>query len=206
MEIQKHTVFDTPVLNIVFWLLASLILWGCGWKIRGKVPAEEKKLVMIAAPHTSNWDFFWTLMLALKLRLKVYMMGKKELMEKPMGFTLKWLGLIPIDRSQNRDTVAHAVEIFSSADRMVLIIPPSGTRSKVSQWKTGFYHIAAGAGVPIGLGYLDYARKTGGMGMLVHPSGDFTADMEKIRLFYDGITGKYPEKAYGDFPSEKQKP
>ncbi|TWI75353.1 1-acyl-sn-glycerol-3-phosphate acyltransferase [Desulfobotulus alkaliphilus] len=198
MKVQKTTIFDMPVLNTLLWLMASFILWVFGWKMEGDVPEEEKKLVMIAAPHTSNWDFFWTLLLALKLRLKVYMMGKKELTEKPMGFLLKWTGLVPVDRSQRGNTVELAVEIFEKAEKMVLIIPPSGTRSRVSQWKTGFYHIATGAKVPIGLGYLDYATKKGGMGMLLHPTGDMAADMETIRAFYSGVTGKYPEKAFVD--------
>ncbi|MCW7753948.1 1-acyl-sn-glycerol-3-phosphate acyltransferase [Desulfobotulus sp. H1] len=198
MKIQTTTIFDTPVLNWFFWMMASGILWLFGWKIEGDVPEEEKKMVMIAAPHTSNWDFFWTLLLALKLRLKVYMMGKKELTEKPLGFLLKWMGLVPVDRSRKGNTVELAVEVFGHADRMVLIIPPSGTRSRVSQWKTGFYHIARGAKVPIGLGYLDYATKKGGMGMLLYPSGDMAADMERIRAFYSGISGKYPDKAFQD--------
>lgn len=206
MEIQKATLFDTPVLNTLLWLFASFILWICGWKIEGDVPREEKKMVMIAAPHTSNWDFFWTLLLALKMRLKVYMTGKKELTEKPMGFMLKWMGLVPIDRSQRKNTVKLAVEIFDAADKMVLIIPPSGTRSKVSQWKTGFYHIAQGAGVPIGLGFLDYATKTGGMGMILRPTGDMAADMETIRAFYSTKTGKYPEKAFGGTSRDTEGP
>lgn len=204
MEIQKRTVFDAPVLNSVLWAVASVILWVCGWTMRWDVEEEPEKMVMIAAPHTSNWDFFWTLLLALKLRLKVYMIGKKELVEAPMGFMLKWLGIVPVDRSRKLNTVGLAVEVFEAAEKMVLIIPPSGTRSRVTKWKTGFYHIAAGAGVPIGLGYLDYAKKSGGMKVLFHPTGDMDADMKEIRGFYDTVTGKYPEKSFAEKKSTEE--
>ena len=108
---------------------------------------------------------------------------------------MRWLGGIPIDRSKTNNVVASTIDVFNAHDKLVIIVPPEGTRNKVSYWKTGFYHIAAGANVPIVLGYVDYQRKAGGIGPTVMPTGDIEADMQEIRSFYTGVTGKHPEKS-----------
>jgi len=148
---------------------------------------------MIAAPHTTNWDLPITLALTFVFRIKVYWMGKDTIFRWPFGTLMKWLGGIPVDRSKTHNIVEQSVSAFQKNDHLVMIVPPEGTRKKVRYWKTGFYHIAHGAGVPIVLGYLDYARKTGGIGPVVWPSGDIDADMKIIQTFYAGITGKYPD-------------
>jgi 1-acyl-sn-glycerol-3-phosphate acyltransferase len=174
--------------------LAICILKVSGWKAEGQKP-DISRYVIIAAPHTSNWDFLYTVCLAFIFRIKPYIMMKAAWFRWPLGPLFKWLGAIPIDRSKSNNVVAQSISAFNEADELVMIIPPSGTRSKVLYWKTGFYHIANGAGVPIVLGYLDYGRKVGGLGPAFVPTGDIDADMVQIRDFYEDVEGKYPLKA-----------
>ncbi len=193
---MQKTIFHSPVLSRVMHWLSRAVLFVLGWTY-----AEEghraPKYVIIAAPHTSNWDFFYTMLVAFALDIKVYAMGKKSLTEGPLGRLMLWLGVIPIDRNKSSNVVAQTIEAFNSHNSLVIIIPPSGTRNKVQYWKTGFYHIAHGAGVPIALGYIDYKRKKGGLGPFITPTGNLEADMTIIRKFYAGITGKHPEKQLG---------
>lgn len=173
--------------------LACGILLILGWTVSAN-PQVVPKYVVIAAPHTSNWDFFYTMLVAFALKLKVYAMGKKSLTEGLFGPLMLWFGIIPIDRSKSNNVVAQTIETFKQHDNLVIIIPPSGTRNKVQYWKTGFYHIAHGAGVPIALGFIDYKKKCGGLGPFLTTSGDIDKDMIAIRAYYANITGKNPEK------------
>jgi len=163
-----------------------------GWSIGGKVP-DIKKFVIIAAPHTTNWDFPITLAITFVLKIKIYWMGKAEMFRWPFGAACRWLGGIPIDRSQSQNMVEQSIHAFKEMDNLIMIIPPEGSRKKVSYWKTGFYHIALGAKVPIVLGYLDYRRKTGGIGHTFCPTGNIEKDMQEIKAFYATITGKYQD-------------
>jgi len=195
MKLAKHTIFDSPLLNSALRRISLCILRSIGWKIEGKVP-DISKYVLIAAPHTSNWDFVVTLLVAFGLELKVYTMIKQEMAEMYFVSSMfKWLGVIPVDRSQSSNTVEQAIQLFQENEKLVLVISPPGTRKKVRKWKTGFYHIANGADIPIAMGFLDYARKTGGIGPLFKPTGDIEADMVEIRSFYLDITGKYSDHA-----------
>jgi 1-acyl-sn-glycerol-3-phosphate acyltransferase len=133
-------------------------------------------------------------MICFALRLKVYWMGKSSLFPPLLGAIMRWLGGIPVDRSRAGNLVQGTVDAFNKAERLTVIVPPEGTRSKVTHWKTGFYYIAQGAGVPIALGYLDFHKKEGGIGRMFQPSGDIAADMVEIQDFYAGITGKNPGK------------
>lgn len=160
-----------------------------GWRVEGEIP-DIKKCVIIAAPHTSNWDFPITLAIAFALKVKIYWMGKSAIFRWPFGTFCRWLGGIPIDRSRTHRVVEQAVEAFKARERLIMVIPPEGTRKKVAYWKTGFYHIACGAQVPIVLGFLDYRRKAGGIGPTFQPTGCIEADMRSIRAFYATITGK----------------
>jgi 1-acyl-sn-glycerol-3-phosphate acyltransferase len=119
-------------------------------------------------------------------------MGKETIFRKPFKKFFKWLGGIPIDRSKSYNVVAQSIQQFKESENLILAIAPSGTRKRVKKWKTGFYHIAKGANIPISLGFLDYRRKVGGFGPLLYPTGDFGADMKIIREFYAGVTGKHP--------------
>jgi len=191
---MHYTVFDTPVVRQVLHWISRAYLNVFKWRCEGLLP-NFPKCVMIAAPHTSNWDFPITMFIAFALRAKVYWMGKESLFRKPFGSIMRWLGGIPIDRSRANNVVAATIDVFNTHDDLIIIIPPEGTRGKVSYWKTGFYHIAAGAGVPIVLGFLDYRRKAGGIGPSVMPTGDIEKDMATICSFYAGVTAKYPEKS-----------
>lgn len=173
-------------------LRRAIALWAyarAGWKVEGHVP-ESKKFVVIAAPHTSNWDLPFMLGVAYTYRIQLRWMGKASLFWPPLGWLMTALGGIPIDRSKANDVVSQMVDIYTAADTLAVAIPPEGTRSKVRKWKTGFYNIAHGANVPIALGFLDYKRKVGGIGGVFTTTGDYAADLEEIKAFYAGVTGK----------------
>ncbi len=190
---MDFTICATPILkNLLYWV-SLFILKVTGWRMIGHVP-EEPKFILIAAPHTSNWDLPITLYLAFAFKLKIYWMGKDSLFRFPFGGILKWLGGIPIDRSKANNMVEQSIAVFHENEKLTLVVPPEGTRKKVRYWKTGFYYIAKGAGVPIGLGFLDYGRKEGGFGPSVMPTDDIEADMAKIRAFYADKTGKYVDQ------------
>jgi 1-acyl-sn-glycerol-3-phosphate acyltransferase len=147
--------------------------------------------VFIAAPHTSNWDLPYTLMVAFVLRLNPYWMGKQSIFKAPFGGVMRWLGGIPVNRAQSNNLVAASADAIRAADGpLQLIVPPEGTRSKTRYWKTGFYYIARTAQVPIVMAYMDYATKRSGLGPLFQPTGDVDADMAAIKAFYAPFKGK----------------
>jgi len=165
-----------------------------GWKVRGDWPAHVPKMVLVAAPHTSNWDGLYMLATAGYFRVKLRWMGKASLTKGPFGGLIKWLGCVPIDRSQKNDVVQAMADAFAATDRMVLAIPPEGTRSATREWKTGFYHIACAANVPIVLSVLDYGGRTASLAAVIYPSGDYEADLPIIRSFYANAKGKHRDK------------
>ena len=188
---MHHTIFDTPVVNTLLRVISRAALRLTGWTIEGSLPAHAAKSVLIAAPHTSNWDLPFTLMLAFSLRLRVYWMGKQSLFRAPFGGVMRWLGGIPVNREQSSNLVASSAQAMRAAKGpMQLIVPPEGTRGKTRHWKTGFYYIAQEAGVPIMLAFVDYGRKVGGLGPVFEPTGDLDADMATIKAFYAPIKGK----------------
>lgn len=171
--------------------LAKAWLEAVGWTLEGGLPSE-RKFVLIAAPHTSNWDLVYALAGGAALGLSFHWMGKDSLFRGPAGAFLRAIGGMPVDRSTHHDLVQTLAREFARHERFVLLVPPEGTRKAVPYWKSGFYHIARLAGVPIALGVLDYGAKRVGIGPLVWPSGDVRADMAKIRAFYAGRLGKHP--------------
>lgn len=187
------TIFDTPVITPLLSLFARLLLRLAGWRMEGGPPPADK-YVLIAAPHTSNWDAPLMLAMALKQGLKLNWFVKDAFFKPPWGPLCRWLGAIAVDRSKNTNLVSQAIERFARVDRLTLAVPPEGTRGQTEYWKSGFYHIAVGAKVPISLAFLDYGRRVGSSGTLFHPCGDIYADMEKIRAVYEPITACYPEK------------
>lgn len=191
---MQYTVFDTPFVRTFLRWISLAYLRIFGWNCEGSLP-DFPKYVVIAAPHTSNWDFPITMFMAFALRTKVYWMGKASLFKRPFGPVMRWLGGIPVDRSKSNNVVEQTIAVFNEHENLVIVVPPEGTRNKVSYWKTGFYHIAHGANVPIVLGYIDFQRKAGGIGPVVIPSGDIETDMYTICSFYAGVIGKYPEKS-----------
>jgi len=191
---MRYTIFDTPVISMLMRSLAFSILKVFGWRLEGRLP-DVNKLVVIAAPHTSNWDLPVLLSLAFALKAKACWLGKHTLFRWPYGFLFRWMGGIPVYRSASQNVVAQSVEMFRNSEKLILTIPPEGTRSKVSHWKTGFYYIALGAEGPRARAVIDYKRKASGVGPTLYPTGDIEADMEIIRNFYINVTAKYPDKA-----------
>jgi len=202
---MHHTIFDTPVINTIMRWISVLILRLLGWRVAGETPSESK-YVLIAAPHTSNWDFPFTLMVCFALRLRVYWMGKSSLFPPLLGGVMRWLGGIPVDRQKSGNLVQGTIDAFNRSDRLTVIVPPEGTRDKVSHWKTGFYYIALGANVPILLGFMDFKDKVGGVSHFFHPTGDIERDMLEIKQFYRGYTGKNPQQFDDETIQVKDRP
>jgi 1-acyl-sn-glycerol-3-phosphate acyltransferase len=162
----------------------SLSLRLAGWQFEGEVP-PEKKYVCLATPHTSNWDGLLLVTLTRSIGLQLDWMVKDSWVKGPAGPVLRRVGAVAINRSRSTNIVEQMVEQFKKRDAFVLAIPPEGTRSRAEYWKSGFYHIARGANVPVVTGYLDFARKRAGLGPAIHMTGDVRADMDKIRAFYE---------------------
>jgi 1-acyl-sn-glycerol-3-phosphate acyltransferase len=168
-----------------------LILRLAGWRVEGSIPNKEKLLV-IAAPHTTSWDFVIGMIAILALGIRVSWLGVDWVVRYPF---MRSFGGIPVDRSAPREIVPRAIERFRTHTRHILALSPEGSRRKVVPWKTGFYRIAAGAGVPLVLAAIDPQRKLITIGPEVVPSGDYEADMEeKIRPFYAGYVERYPDQ------------
>lgn len=187
---MHRTIFDTPVVNTALRAASLAFLRFAGWKVEGALPAGVAKCVLIAAPHTSNWDLPYTLFVAFALNLRIYWMGKQSLFKWPFGPLMRWLGGLPVDRTKSNNLVAASAQAIRDADGpLQLVVPPEGTRDKTRHWKTGFYHIAIAADVPIVMAYMDYQRKVSGLGPVFQPSGDVQADMAAIKAFYAPIRG-----------------
>jgi 1-acyl-sn-glycerol-3-phosphate acyltransferase len=188
---MHRTIFTTPIVNTLLRGFSIGFLRLTGWRVEGALPAEARKAVLIAAPHTSNWDLPYTLMVSFALRLNIYWMGKQQIFRWPFGPLMRWLGGIAVNREQASNLVAASAAAIAAADGpLQLIVPPEGTRSKVREWKTGFYWIANTAQVPIVMAYMDYAEKRSGLGPLFQPSGDIEADMLAIKAFYAPFKGR----------------
>lgn len=165
-----------------------------GWRIEADIP-NIPKFVIVGAPHTSNYDFLLTVATFFSLSIKISWMGKRSLFRWPMKGLMTWLGGVPVDRRSERGSVVEqTVEAFNSRDKFIIAVMPEGTRSKVHEWKTGFYHIAKGAKVPIVAVRFDYGRKVMGVGPTFEPSGDSEADIAQIQSIYSDIKGKHPLK------------
>lgn len=191
---MRTTVFNTPLLTPLLRGISSGVLALMGWTAIGK-PIQDQRFVLIGAPHTSNWDFPLMLMVVLKLELKLHWMGKHSLFMFPFGGLMRWLGGIPIDRRSHHGIVDQVVAQYQENPQLVVLVPPEGTRKKVQDWKTGFYHIANNAGVPILMGYLDVSRKEAGLADFFYPTGDADTDIKNIRAFYATKKGIRPENA-----------
>jgi 1-acyl-sn-glycerol-3-phosphate acyltransferase len=186
--VVKRTIYCTPAITTLCRYLAHFFMRLRGWKVVGDAPVH-KKYVLIAAPHTSNYDFPLMLGSTLILKMNLHWMGKASLFSFPTGALARWLGGIAINRSTSNNTVEATVKVFDDAEELVIVIPPEGTRAAVTEWKTGFYHIAYQAKVPIVLGYVDTVSKTSGFGNSFIPTGDFDKDMIEIRAFYQDKRG-----------------
>jgi 1-acyl-sn-glycerol-3-phosphate acyltransferase len=182
-------------------LLARLVKHGLmalyhrhGWRAEGVVP-EPRRFVIIAAPHTSNWDFPYFLGLTQDLGVKAHFIGKASLFRWPLGAFMRAMGGIAVDRSSSHNMVQQMVAEFARRDAFMLTIAPEGTRGHSAKWKTGFYQIALAAKVPMVVGMMDYGRRVGGLGPAIMPTGDYAADMAKVWDVYKDCTPKNPAGA-----------
>jgi 1-acyl-sn-glycerol-3-phosphate acyltransferase len=173
------------------WLGLTLLRLG-GWRMAGEFP-DIPKLVLIGAPHSSNWDGIWGLAAKLALGLDIKILGKDSLFKVPvMGFVLRRLGVIPVDRSAAHGVVAQSAAMIRRAARFWYGLAPEGTRKPVERWKTGFWKIAKAAEVPILPAYVHYGDKVIGIGPLFEPGEDMAADIERIRAWYRSVSkGKF---------------
>jgi 1-acyl-sn-glycerol-3-phosphate acyltransferase len=173
---------------------ARLVLRLLGWRVVGEFPrAGCERCVLIAAPHTSNWDLPFMIAFAMAFELQISWIGKVALFRGPLGGFFRWLGGIPVLRGARDGQVEAIARLFSERPRLVLAIAPEGTRSRAEHWKSGFYQIARLARVPIVPAYLDYGTRTAGFGLPLLPSASLRADMDRLRAVYAGKRGLYAD-------------
>lgn len=177
------------------WLGRSAFAVG-GWQFSGDLP-DIRKFVVIVAPHTSNWDFFVGVMALWALDLRLSFLGKHTIFVWPVSAWLRSIGGIPVDRSSAHGFVGEVINAFAGKEQMWFAIAPEGTRKKVEHFRSGFLHIAAGAGVPVVLVYLDFAKRVIGFGPLMNPSLDVAADLAQVEAFYQTVHGCNPENQHG---------
>lgn len=172
--------------------LCMLILKLCGWKYIGNLP-EVKKAVVIAVPHTSNWDFVWGKLAFLAYNIQTSILMKKEMFVFPFSILLKSWGVIPVDRSKKVNLTDQLAEEFKKRESLYLSLAPEASRSLRPEWKKGFYYIALKAEVPIYLAEINYEDKTLTCGELFYPTGDLEKDLFYIKNRYKNCKPKYPE-------------
>ena len=190
---MRITVFNTPVLCQLLSGLAWLLLKLTGWKIEGQKPLS-RRFVMIGAPHTSNWDFIIFMGIALRMRMPVFWLGKSSLFRGPFGPVMRYLGGVPVYRERKNNLVSQVVGAFNCHPSFILAIAPEGTRSAVTEWKTGFWHIAQGAKVPVLPAFVDFPTKRAGIGSPYKLKGNMEQDIANLQAFYAPFTGKVPQQ------------
>jgi 1-acyl-sn-glycerol-3-phosphate acyltransferase len=174
-------------------MVARRLLGLAGWQVEGELP-DCPKFVVIVAPHTSNWDFVIGILAMFATGLRASWLGKHTIFRFPLAPVLRWLGGEPIDRSAPQGTVGTAIDHFQTRPQWVLGLSPEGTRRRVSRWKTGFYQIAVGAGVPIVPVTMDYRTRVLGIGAPVLPGSSEAVDMARLRTRFQKEMAKYPAK------------
>jgi 1-acyl-sn-glycerol-3-phosphate acyltransferase len=175
--------------------LGRLMMGLGGWRVEGGVP-DIPKMVLIVAPHTSNWDFLTGLSVKLAMRLGARFVGKHTLFRWPLGVFMRRLGGVPVDRAAAAGFVEETARVVRESERMTLVLAPEGTRKRSERWKSGFYRIAVAADVPILLAGFDYSRKVVFFGPLVRPTGDYEADLAEIQSHFRAGMARKPEN-YG---------
>jgi 1-acyl-sn-glycerol-3-phosphate acyltransferase len=173
--------------------MAHGILKLLGWELIGDFP-DLPKYILVGAPHTTNWDFPFAMLMMFASGVHFNWIAKDSLFRGPWGWLLRKIGGIPVWRDRKSNFVSQIVEAFDRSSRLIIAISPEGTRSLVTRWKTGFYYMATGAQVPIVMGFIDYRRKQVGVGPVIYPSEDIEETFAQLRSFYSDKTGKYPEK------------
>lgn len=190
---QLPTIPETmPQSRAWFWPWVGRSLFRIlGWRIEGELPAD-KKLVLIAAPHTSNWDFVVGMAAMMTLKIKANWLGKHSIFIGPANRIFRSWGGIPVERSEAHNMVTNVASVFSERPKMWLAVAPEGTRKRIDKWHSGFWHIAKAADVPIQTIYFDFSRKVLGVGKRFTPGEDAQADIQSIRDYYKTVgIGKY---------------
>ena len=177
--------------RFLYWLGRS-ILRAWGWRIHMRLP-DEPRLIVIAAPHTSNWDFVFGIAAILASGLRFNWYAKHTLFTGPWGGFFRAIGGVPVDRSAPGGVVVQTADLFARSEQLMIALAPEGTRSRVTRWKRGFHHIALAARIPVAVGYIDYDRKQVGIEFLFRPTGDWEADMQPVFEFYRHIRAKRPQ-------------
>lgn len=173
------------------WLAHRTMLL-LGWKFRGQLP-DLPKMIVIGAPHTSNWDFMAFMAALSAYKMKVRFMGKDGLFRWPFGYFFRALGGIPVSRTRPGGVVGQVVAEFDRSERMILVIAPEGTRSAAPKWKSGFIHVARQANVPVVPAAVDFSKKELEIGPAIDVSGEPVGFMDQFRAFYQDYRGKKPE-------------
>ncbi len=189
---MRYTLFSTPLLSPALRVLSKIILKLIRWCVDGSLPTDQKKYVLIVAPHTSNWDFFLFVLTVSVLGLQPSVLIKDTIFIGPLGWFLRYCGAIPVNRRQAGSLVTYISGIYAEREEFVLIITPEGTRSPNANWKRGFHHVARAAEVPILVVYVDSSLRTIGIEGLMEPSEDVDGDIQKLKTFFDGKKGLKP--------------
>lgn len=186
--------FEPNTPNTLKRLLAKIYLRLIGWKVNVPPPEKLKGTVMVAAPHTTNYDFPITMACFWYMQVDVKYFIKDDYTKGLFGWFFKWTGAMGVDRSKVRNSLTDvAIEHLKADKSLCILVPAEGSRKRVEKWRTGFYRIAKEAQVPVALGFLDYAKKEGGVLEVFSLSGDFEKDMYRIQETYRPVKGKYPE-------------
>jgi 1-acyl-sn-glycerol-3-phosphate acyltransferase len=181
------------MLAYIFKKLFVLYFKLSGWKLKGEIPSDFEKGVLIFAPHTSSEDFVHTLACATMMNVQLKYLAKEELFKFPVKGMMMDMGGVPVNRANSNNLVEHMINMLKESKKLIIAIPAEGTRKKTTKWKTGFYHVAVGAKVPVLLAYLDYKNKLAGVGDIFYPTGNQEADFDYIEKFYLNANAKYPE-------------
>lgn len=201
---MARTILTTPVVNSCCRAIAIVLVKILGWRMAEPGP-QVRKAILTGAPHTSNWDFMYMLLAILIWRLDMRWIGKHTLFKGPMGPIMRWLGGIPIDRTSSVNFVDQMIARFNQSEELMVVIAPEGTRAPAERWRSGFYHMAYGANVPIVLTYIDYQKKEIGIMAVETPSGDADSEIARYQAMFKHKPGKHPYNYYGYEPLHDNK-
>jgi 1-acyl-sn-glycerol-3-phosphate acyltransferase len=190
---RPRTVYDLAWVVTLLRIVSGAVLRLRGWRVEGQRP-DAPRFVAIAAPHTSSWDVPLMLAASLQVGIRLHWLGLSSYFRWPIAGLLRWLGGVPIDRGPAVSRVQRTAQLMALYDDIGVAISPEGSRGLVPHWRTGFYHLAVAADVPLVLTSLDYGRKRATIGPTFTPTGDIEADVAEISAFYDGVEGRFPDQ------------
>ena len=179
--------------NKLMQVIANSLFRVSGWRITGEIP-DEKKFIIVVAPHTSNWDFILGLITLFSLKMEIHWMGKHTIFRKPFAGLMKWLGGIPINRTSASGVVNETVTAYKEKEKLIITIAPEGTRQKVDKWKMGFYFIARKAEIPIVIAKLDYGTRHIEFGPTIELTNDRDGDIQQIRDCFNDVTPRHTDR------------